>query len=38
MRYVPHSYQLAAYDWIMEHDRCALFLDMGLGPARRSSR
>lgn len=30
MRYVPHPYQEAAYNWIMEHDRCALFLDMGL--------
>ena len=31
MRYVPHSYQRTAYDWIMEHERCGLFLDMGLG-------
>ena len=31
MEYRPHPYQEAAYNWIMEHDRCALFLDMGLG-------
>jgi len=31
MRYVPHGYQQTAYNWIMEHDRCGLFLDMGLG-------
>lgn len=31
MRYVPHPYQETAYNWIMEHDRCGLFLDMGLG-------
>ena len=31
MRYVPHPYQRTAYNWIMEHERCGLFLDMGLG-------
>lgn len=31
MKYVPHSYQKTAYEWIMTHDRCGLFLDMGLG-------
>ncbi len=31
MRYVPHGYQRTAYNWIMEHERCGLFLDMGLG-------
>lgn len=31
MRYIPHGYQQTAYDWIMEHERCGLFLDMGLG-------
>lgn len=31
MRYVPHEYQLTAYNWIMDHPRCGLFLDMGLG-------
>ena len=31
MKYVPHGYQQTAYDWIMEHERCGLFLDMGLG-------
>ena len=31
MEYRPHPYQETAYNWIMEHERCALFLDMGLG-------
>ncbi len=31
MRYIPHSYQETARRWIMDHPRCALFLDMGLG-------
>lgn len=31
MRYVPHSYQQAATQWIVEKPCCALFLDMGLG-------
>ena len=31
MRYAPHPYQRTAYNWIMEHERCGLFLDMGLG-------
>ena len=31
MRYIPHPYQETAYNWIMEHERCALFLEMGLG-------
>ena len=31
MKYVPHPYQETARDWIMEHERCGLFLDMGLG-------
>lgn len=31
MRYTPHDYQEAAYRWIMSHQRCGLFLDMGLG-------
>ena len=31
MKYIPHQYQVAAYDWIMDHERCGLLLDMGLG-------
>jgi len=31
MIFKPHSYQTRAVDFIMEHDFCALFLDMGLG-------
>ena len=31
MRYKPHAYQETALQWILSHDRCALFLDMGLG-------
>ena len=31
MEYKPHPYQETAYNWIMEHERCGLFLDMGLG-------
>jgi len=30
MIYKPHQYQQTAYDWIMSHDHCGLFLDMGL--------
>lgn len=31
MKYTPHEYQERAYEWIIEHPRCALFLDMGMG-------
>lgn len=31
MIYKPHKYQQAALDWIMDHERCCFFLDMGLG-------
>ena len=31
MRFEPHAYQLRALDWVKDHPRCALFLDMGLG-------
>lgn len=31
MKYIPHSYQSEAQEWILDHNRCALFLDMGLG-------
>lgn len=31
MIYKPYEYQKTALDWVMDHERCALFLDMGLG-------
>ena len=31
MRYRPYDYQIAATRWVMEKNRCCLFLDMGLG-------
>lgn len=31
MRFKPYQYQEAAVNWIKEHPRCGLFLDMGLG-------
>lgn len=31
MRYQPYEYQRAAGKWILDHPRCGLFLDMGLG-------
>ena len=31
MKYIPHRYQETAYEWIVSHERCALFLAMGLG-------
>ena len=31
MRFVPHTYQQRAIDFILDHPKCALFLDMGLG-------
>ena len=31
MRYKPHEYQRRASAWVVDHDRCCLFLDMGLG-------
>lgn len=31
MRYKPYEYQQTAVKWILEHPRCGLFLDMGLG-------
>lgn len=31
MKFKPYSYQKKAIDFIMEHKRCGLFLDMGLG-------
>ena len=31
MQYKPYEYQKTAKDWILNHKRCGLFLDMGLG-------
>lgn len=31
MRYRPYEYQQAAIQWVLDHPRCGLFLDMGLG-------
>ena len=31
MNFKPHDYQKTAIEFIKTHDRCALFLDMGLG-------
>lgn len=31
MKYVPYDYQRRALQWVKDHERCALFLDMGLG-------
>lgn len=31
MKYVPHEYQKTAYDFILEHEKAGLMLDMGLG-------
>lgn len=31
MKFNPYPYQKKSIDWILEHDRCGLLLDMGLG-------
>ena len=31
MRYIPHEYQQKAIDFLMDHPRALLCLDMGLG-------
>lgn len=31
MKFTPHDYQRRAIDWVIAHERCLLFLDMGLG-------
>lgn len=31
MRFNPHPYQSKAIKWVLDHKRCCLFLDMGLG-------
>ena len=31
MKFEPHSYQRRAIRWILDHPRCGLFMEMGLG-------
>ena len=31
MDFKPHDYQRAAMNWILDHEKCGLFLDMGMG-------
>jgi SNF2 family DNA or RNA helicase len=31
MEFTPHAYQTRAIEWIKDHPKCCLFLDMGLG-------
>ena len=31
MQYKPYNYQRAAIQWVLDHPRCGLLLDMGLG-------
>lgn len=31
MDFRPHDYQQVAIDWILDHKKCGLFLDMGMG-------
>ena len=31
MEYRPHDYQAAAYEFILDHEKAGLMLDMGLG-------
>lgn len=31
MDFKPHDYQRVAMDWILDHEKCGLFLDMGMG-------
>lgn len=31
MKFTPHQYQVRAFNWIINHNRCLLFLEMGLG-------
>lgn len=37
MRFIPHKYQQYAIDRIINDPTVGLFLEMGLGPAKRSS-
>lgn len=34
MKFIPHSYQKFAIQFIEEHKESMMLLDMGLGPAR----
>ena len=34
MKFIPHSYQKFAIQFIEEHEEAMMLLDMGLGPAR----
>lgn len=31
MDFKPHDYQRVAMEWILDHEKCGLFLDMGMG-------
>lgn len=31
MKFIPHDYQTRAKDFILEHPKAGVFLDMGLG-------
>lgn len=31
MKFTPHDYQRRAIDWVLDHPRCGLFMEMGLG-------
>jgi len=31
MRYTPHDYQKYATEWILQKEKCGIFIDMGLG-------
>ena len=31
MKFIPHTYQQFAVDFVKEHPYCGLILDMGLG-------
>lgn len=31
MKFNPYPYQKKSIDWILDHEKCGLLLDMGLG-------
>ncbi len=35
MKFIPHEYQAYAINYIVQHPISAVFLDMGLGRAKR---
>lgn len=37
MKFIPHEYQRYAIEYIKTHPVAAVFLDMGLGPAKQAS-